>query len=235
MTLVDAAAVTHALAEVGVNVDDSEATALLLHMGAVRDTNRQFNLTRIDNPSDMLRLHIVDSLAFLPRMPDLPGPLVDLGSGAGYPGIPLAVVLRTHMVLCESTHKKAEFLKSVVADLGLDAEVVSERAEVLARQRPRFAGTVVARAVSSLAALVELAAPLLHTGGLLIALKGSPPTDESTQAARIAPRCGMAPVTVERYQLPGGEQRSVYVYQKESEPSHPLPRRPGAAQRQPLT
>ncbi|MBN2847094.1 MAG: 16S rRNA (guanine(527)-N(7))-methyltransferase RsmG [Coriobacteriia bacterium] len=234
MTSIDTAAIRNAVAEVGVIIGDSEATALLQHMGAVRDANRRFNLTRIEDPGGMLRLHVADSLAFLPHVPDLQGPIVDLGSGAGYPGIPLAVVLRSHMILCESTQKKAQFLESVVEDLALDADVVPERAEVLAQQRPRFAGTVVARAVSSLGALAELAAPLLRTGGLLIALKGTPPPDELARVARIAPLCGMAPVMVEGYQLPGGEQRSVYVYQKESEPSVPLPRRPGLAQRQPL-
>jgi 16S rRNA (guanine527-N7)-methyltransferase len=234
MKRVDTAAVVRAVAEVGVTIADSEAAALLVHMDSVRDANRRFNLTRIDDPGEMLRLHVADSLAFLPHVSDLQGPIIDLGSGAGYPGIPLAVVLQAHTILCESTRKKAEFLESVLADLDLDAEVVTERAEVLTLRRPRCAGTVVARAVSSLAALLELASPLLRTGGLLVALKGAPSEDEVLRASRVAPLCGMVPVRAEGYQLPGGERRSVYVYRKESEPSVPLPRRSGAAQRQPL-
>ncbi len=227
------ASVIRAISSVGVAVSPRQAELLISHAELVVEVNARINLTRLTEPEDVLWLHIVDSLAFLPMLAPLSGRVVDIGSGAGYPGVPLAILGST-VTLCESVKKKALFLEDVVSELALSASVKPLRAEELADQEPAAADFVVARAVSATASLVELAAPLLRIGGRLIALKGVPTADELGAGAAAADSCGMVPLKHSEYALPGGEQRTVLVYEKVKSPSVHLPRRPGAAQRQPL-
>lgn len=222
-----------ALQSVGVQATAEQCEQMREHTAYVLETNRTMNLTRIAEAEAVLNLHIVDSLAFLPHVGELRGPVLDLGSGAGYPGVPLAI-MGYDVTLCESTQKKARFLASVIENLGLSTHVEPRRAEELS---PLLAGgfnTVVARAVAQLPSLVELAAPLLCTGGLLLALKGVPEPAELDAGTCAAVQCGMRQVNVVRYALPSAEQRTLVVYEEVGAPAMKLPRRPGLAQSQPL-
>ena len=231
----DADRVMSELERAGVQVTWSQADLLVRHAAAVLETNRRLNLTRITDPDDVLLLHIVDSLTYLSRVAALRGPIVDVGSGAGYPGVPLAIVTGQPVTLCESVGKKADFLTEVTGTLNLGVEVYAGRAEDLGAARRGGYGTVVARAVAGLPALIELSAPLLSLGGDLVALKGSPGVEESKAADVAAEACGLVLVASERYALPGGAaDRTVYRYRKVAEPRIALPRRPGMAQRKPL-
>lgn len=228
-------AIVEAASAVGYSLGTSQAVAIAVHAQLMLDANQHINLTRITEPSAVLRLHIVDSLAWLPTIAGLHGPLVDIGSGAGYPGVPLAVALGLRVVLCESIQKKADFLRRVVAEIGLDAEVFAGRAESLAMDRGEFAGTVVARAVAPVASLVELAAPLLSVGGRLIALKGALRDQEIEQGQSAARICGLEAGSVARYRLPDGdEMRTVVEFVKIGRARIRLPRQLGKAQREPL-
>lgn len=192
------------------------------------------NLTRIAGPESFVRLHLIDSL--LPaRLIDQPaGRVIDLGSGAGYPGIPLAIV-GWDMSLCDSVRKKAAFLRDCVASLGLNVPVIDLRAEIIAERTPGAYGAVIARAVSSLSSLLELSSPLLRDGGLLLAMKGTPSADELNRGRAVCPLTGMTERRAVAYALPGGgESRTLLVYEKTGKPRTALPRRPGLAQRQPL-
>jgi len=229
----DPTVVRECLAAAGVDVTPEQAHRLIQHAALVLKTNAELNLTRITEPESVVTLHIVDSLAFLPLISPLAGHIVDIGAGAGYPGIPLAI-LGYDVLLCESLKKKAAFLETCVAELELSTSVSSERAEELATRRPGAAEVVIARAVSALPSLVELAAPLLTKGGRLVAMKGIPSTQELDQAEYAASQCGMKSVEAVRYSLAGGEERSVFVYQRVARARIKLPRRNGMAQRQPL-
>ena len=229
------ASIAEAVFAAGVACDETAAEAIARHARLVLDHNSRINLTRIVEPSAVLSRHIVDCLAWL-ALTDLPvGPGLDLGSGAGYPGIPVAAVTCMEMTLVESVKKKAAFLEEVVAELALDATVFAGRSEDLAKaQRQRF-GSVMARAVSSLPSLVEMSAPLLHAGGRLFALKGIPPDDEIEQADFAAQVCGMQRVGTRRYELTSsGEQRCLVIYERRREATISLPRQAGMAHRQPL-
>ena len=227
-------AVEVALSGAGIRVDSGAIDLLVQHARAVFETNASFNLTRITTTDEFIRLHIVDSLLPWTLLP-FAAPAVDLGSGAGFPGIPTSIVHGGPLWLCESVGKKARFLESCVEDLGLQCKVFCGRAEELALREPQRSNLVVARAVSSLAALVELAAPLLTTGGHLVALKGDPQPEELAAGERAAAVCGMQRLEVRAYTLPrGGERRALVVYERVREPSVRLPRRPGLAQHSPL-
>jgi 16S rRNA (guanine527-N7)-methyltransferase len=139
--------------------------------------NVAMNLTAIHDPAAIALRHVVDSLTAVEVLADLRDPsILDLGSGGGFPGIPLAAVLPGHEgLLVESVRKKADFLSTVVLATGLGASVRvgAIRAEALAGD-PRHRGrwpAVTARAVAGLAELLELAIPLLAPDGILVAWK----------------------------------------------------------------
>ena len=227
-------AVTAAAAAVGVLVTEEQARRLGEHAQRVIEANDQLNLTSIVDPNEVLWLQIVDSIAYLPLVGDLAPPVVDIGSGSGFPGIPLAICSGLVVTLCESTGKKARFLEEAVHQLVPTAVVYGGRAETLAELEPAHFGTAIARAVASTAALVELAAPLLRPGGRLLALKGEPDDGELELADATAVVCGMARVGLSRYALPErADRRCVVCYERVGEPLIALPRRPGMAQRRP--
>lgn len=222
-----------ALSACGVLVTDQQSERLAEHARLVLEMNEVMNLTRITDPAAVIQLHIADSMAFIPHIGPLSGRGVDVGSGAGYPGIPLGI-LGLSVDLCESVRKKAAFLGDVVSALGLEASVWPLRAEKLALEDPAAYDYVIFRAVSSLPSLVELAAPLLCPGGRMVALKGPIEPEELDAGAKAGRLCGMALETQSSYRLPGGEARTVVVYSRKGRPHTPLPRRPGMAQRYPL-
>ncbi|MBN2822122.1 MAG: 16S rRNA (guanine(527)-N(7))-methyltransferase RsmG [Coriobacteriia bacterium] len=220
----------------GLTVTNLQITQLVQHAEAVLRHNQKVNLTRIVLPSEVVRLHIVDSMLaarFLAAAPD--GPVADLGSGPGYPGIPLAILTGRQVTLVESVKKKAAVLREITDELDIDVRVVDLRAEELALSERAAYAAVTARALSSLPALVELAAPLLAKRGLLVSMKGSPSSDELQSGRNAAMICGLAHETTERFILPGGDEiRTIVTYRRTKSPQMRLPRRSGLAQRHPL-
>lgn len=225
-------------AELGVSLSEEHAALLLAHLELVIEANQHLNLTSITAPEEGLRLHVVDSLAVVPLIKGGKNETItDIGSGAGFPGIPIAVVCPGRVRLLESRGRRAAFLQDAVDALGLDnAEIVGVRAEaVLSNRSLAGSTTVTARAVSSLPALVELAAPILAFGGALIAMKGPITDDELARGDRAGAIVGMERTEVLRFALPGGnESRTLVMFQKSGESTITLPRNPGKAQKQPL-
>lgn len=224
------------LTQAGVVASERQVNLLVEHAHAVLSRNQELNLTRIVTPEGIMRLHVLDSamlLRFLVKRPT--GRLLDIGSGAGYPGIPLSILGEHTVTLAESVKKKAAFLSETCLSLGLPIEVKPLRAEELAEQETEAFDIVVARAVSSLPALVELAAPLLKRNGVLLAMKGQPDEEEFRLGDDAARLCGMSRTASDQYTLPGGDEgRTVVTYTRTRRPTVTLPRRPGMAQRHPL-
>lgn len=228
--------VQRCLQDVGAAASLEQATLLSMHAQLVTEVNQQFNLTRVTSPEEVLRLHIADSATALPFVEAAAdGVVVDIGSGAGYPGVVLAVLSDRRFVLVESVSKKANFLRSVVTELKLNAEVHDVRAEELALAAPGTYSCVIARAVSALPSLVELACPLLAFGGRLVCMKAKLDGEELDRGEFAASRCGMRLLENHRFQLPGGEMRSIVVYERRGKVLEKLPRRSGMAQRHPLS
>ena len=161
------------------------------HVRLLLAWNEAINLTAIRDPASIARLHAADSLAALPLLRGLPqASVLDLGSGGGFPGLTLAAVLPTpRFTLVESVGKKAAFLATAVEALGLGShvDVAKARAETLA---PGAWDVVTARAVGSLAELVELGLPLLSRGGHLLAWKRGAIDDELAAAGRASAMLG---------------------------------------------
>jgi len=160
----------------GLELDDAQVAKLTAHLDLLDEWGERMNLTAIRERPQQVTKHVLDSLTVVPWLRG--GRIADVGSGAGFPGIPLAIVLpHMHFALIESTGKKCRFLEHVRDTLGLaNVEVVQSRAESY-RPQVRF-DTVLARAVGPLADLTRNAGALVAGGGRLLAMKGRYPEDE---------------------------------------------------------
>jgi 16S rRNA (guanine527-N7)-methyltransferase len=167
------------LEQLNLFLDPEARTRLLRYLGLLQKWNRVYNLTAIRQPGRLVSHHLLDSLAVLPY---LPGPtLVDVGTGAGLPGIPIAIARPDwQVVLMDSNHKKGAFLRQAVIELGLaNAQVALTRAEEW--RPPQLVGGAVSRAFSDLAGFAEAARHMVAPGGILAAMKGLYPDEELEQ------------------------------------------------------
>ena len=205
------------------------------------EANQRHNLTRVTDPGNVARLHLMDALAALPILDRLESrDAIDLGSGGGLPALPLAMARPdVEWTLVDSVGKKAAVLRDFAGALDLhNVTVLAERAEVLgrdSRHRERHA-LVTARACAPLPVLAELALPLLAIGGSLVAWKGPlREVDEEVQRGRVASdRLGGGGLQIVDPGLPAlGGHRFVVVPKERVTPSE-FPRRPGQPARRPL-
>ena len=157
----------------GIAVQPGQADQFAMHAIALKEWNQKINLTAIESPMDMAIKHFLDSI--IPFSYITPGSrLLDVGSGAGFPGIPLKVMLPSlNVILVDATRKKVSFLNHVIQQLHLsDISAVHSRVENLQQQREGEFDMIVCRAFSSLNGFVEKSLPLLAPDGLLMAFKG---------------------------------------------------------------
>ena len=218
-------------------VTDEQRALLENHLRMVIEENQRTNITRIDTWDEGWLLHVEDSLAGIDEVADaIEGPLADLGSGAGFPGIPLAITLGRETTLVESVGKKANILQGFARQLGIDGNlrVFSGRAEELARQEPEAYAVITARALSSLPSLMELASPLLKQKGRLVCYKSADIDEELSHALLLQEKLAMRFVSRRDAVLSDGQtRRSIVVFEKDGQPLVSLPRREGQAQRKP--
>jgi len=224
----------------GPGLSEAQLEAIGTHVRLLLAWNKAINLSGIRAPEMVARGHVLDSLTALPLLRRAGiDEFVDLGSGAGYPGLPLAVALPARRaLLVESIAKKARFLETAVEAMGIGdrVAVATARAEALAASpdhRGRW-GAVLARAVADLADLAELSLPLLRTGGLLVAWKRRPIDVELARADRALLQLGGRVLAVEAVALPGLEDHVLAVIEKTGETPPEFPRDPTARRRHPL-
>lgn len=180
-------------------------------------------------------LHVKDSLLGLDALNACPeGHYADIGTGAGYPGIPLAIETGRDTLLVDSVSKKVRILDTFIDELGLNnVSTYAGRIEDLGKeQRGQFAA-VSARALSRLSVLLELASPLLKRGGRLICFKANVDSDELEHADVVAKQVGMKLVDDQLFEL-NEYQRRILSYEKIAESKIKLPRHVGFAQKKPL-
>ncbi len=202
--------------------------------------NSHFNLTAIRTPEEIESKHFMDSLSLLPTLQKYQvKSLIDVGTGAGFPGIPLKIVDPTlKLVLVESVEKKAKFCQHIIQTLDLkDASVMAERVEAIGQNkdyREQF-DCAVARAVAALPVLLEYLLPLVHVGGLVIAQKSAAVEDESKQAKNACAILGGGKMQVEPVTIPGLEaERTLVIIEKVKPTPAAYPRRVGLPAKKPL-
>lgn len=223
----------------GIHCDMDAADLLVRHLELVIEKNRITNLTRITDPATAVTLHIVDSLLPLAVKGlgiDRSDTMMDMGTGAGFPGIPLAIMTGCSATLVDSVAKKVNAVTEFIEALGLErTRAVHARLEDLARSTRHTQSRVVARAVAQTNVLIEYATPFLRDKGLLIVEKGRPSEEELEAAQRAAQLCGLALVSHEQYELPHDfGHRELLVYRKVAPSRVKLPRKSGEAKRNPL-
>ncbi len=198
------------------------------------------SLTSVRSGPDAIDVHLRDSLSGLSAAPLLEADeVVDIGSGAGFPGLPLALALpEKSFTLVDSVARKADFMRSAADALGLgNVTVIATRSEELAAGSGREAfQCVTARAVAPLSVLAELASPLLTEGGTLVAWKGDREFEEEDALIRVGPRLAMMQTgRVEVVPFPGSRTRNLYLVTKTGPTPEGLPRRPGMARKRPMS
>jgi 16S rRNA (guanine527-N7)-methyltransferase len=195
----------------------------------------------VSDPAEAVDVHIADSLTGL-EVPDLRAAswIADVGAGAGFPGLVLAVALpHARVDMIESTSRKCAVIDRLTHAAGLDNEIVRAM-PMRAEERAAWGGreaydAVTARAVGPLPVLVEYASPLLAVGGVLVAWKGAVDDDELERGAKAAVEVGMEPEGVVEVQpWEGVRDRNLVVYRKVSPVAERFPRRVGVAAKRPL-
>jgi len=179
----------------GLSLTTAQEMKLLAYVALLEKWNKVYNLTAVREPEAMVTQHLLDSLAVLPHLGGVKS-LVDVGAGAGLPGIPLAIARPDLQVtLSDSNHKKTTFMQQACLELGLaNATVVCERVERVAL--PQKADAVISRAFSDLKEFARLAAHLLAPSGRLLAMKGVYPHEELAQLPANIKLAQVIPLTV---------------------------------------
>lgn len=206
------------------------------YLALVIEKNKELNLTRIDTEEKGMLLHIEDSLSCLEEFLQKDGEFLDIGTGGGFPGVPLAIASGRTGVLIDSVQKKARAVQEMIEELGLSDQIEARgiRSEDLARETGEHFTTVIARAVSSLPVVMEFATPLLTLGGELIALRGKEEEQTPDQLKEIADKLGLDFVSKRHIYISEVYERNIYVYRKTRPARIKLPRRNGMAQKKPL-
>jgi 16S rRNA (guanine527-N7)-methyltransferase len=227
----------------GIELNDAMLAKLDQLGAALREGNRRVNLTRITDPAEIETRHFLDSLsAAVPLLDRLrqgePLRLVDVGSGGGMPGLPLKIAFPAlRVTLVESVNKKADFLRETVAELGLsDVQVVALRAELAGRE-PAHRDSydwAAARALGKLPVVIELCAPFLEAGGLLVAQRSGDLDAELSQAAPAFKALHLWSRTPIYLDLPGLAGHGLVVGEKYAPTPEAYPRRPGMPRKRPL-
>jgi 16S rRNA (guanine527-N7)-methyltransferase len=232
-----------AAARLGIELGDGQLARLDQLGAALREGNRRVNLTRITDPAEIETRHFLDSLsAAVPLLGVLNNAadlrLVDVGSGGGMPGLPLKIAFpRLRVTLVESVNKKADFLRETVAQLGLsDVAVVAKRAEIAARdpEHRDMYDWATARALGKLPVVIELCAPFLAPGGLLVAHRRGDLDAELTAAAPAFKALHLWSRTPIPLDVPGLEGHGLIVGEKYALTPEAYPRRPGMPRKRPL-
>ena len=223
----------------GLDLTDAQIDQLQRFYEQVVTTNEHMNLTGITEPVEFALKHVVDSLScYDPKYFTKGARVIDLGTGAGFPGVPLGIYdLSLQITLFDSLQKRLRFLEGVIEDLGLHGcRTLHGRAEDLAHQEYRESfDLLTSRAVARLSILLEWGLPYVKVGGYMVALKGSIVQEELEESKRAVSILGGEIVEVKEVTLPTLEDKRAIVYIKKVQPTpKKYPRKPKEIKTKPL-
>ena len=227
-------------AEAGIPLTAEQIGQFSVYHEMLLDWNTRMNLTALTAPEDVAVKHIIDSLtAYDAALFDGARTLIDVGTGAGLPGIPFAVYApHLTVTLLDALNKRVRFLTEVTAAMGLqNVRCIHARAEEAARTAEHRAAydIAVSRAVARLPVLLEYTLPFVRVGGTLLALKGRAYAEEQKEARRAAEVLGGGRITARPVHLPGlDDVRAILTVTKERQTPAAYPRGGGAPTRRPI-
>lgn len=225
------------LPELGVTLTEAQVDTFCRFGEELLEKNKVMDLTNITEPDRVATMHFLDCISLL-KMEDFAGKqVVDVGCGAGFPGVPLKIAEPSiRITLLDSLKKRINWLSEVLPTLGIDAECVSARAEEYAAEHREDYDIAVSRAVARLNMLAELCLPLVKPGGAFIAMKALDSDEEISQAAHGISMLGGKVERIIDYTLPGTDvtRRAVVIRKKKKTPPQ-YPRRFAKIKQSPLT
>ena len=225
------------LEQLGLSASPQAVDDLLCFSALLLEKNKVMNLTAVTDPREVVTRHFLDCAALAPQLQP-GGRVLDVGTGAGFPGLPLAVLCpQSTFVLLDAQRKRIDFLSDVIAALGLsNCTAVHARAEDGGRDpalRERF-DCATARAVAGMNVLSEYCLPFVKTGGVFAALKGPQMEEELPLARKAISVLGGKVERVETYALPGGDRRALALVRKSRPTPKAYPRQGGKIKKSPL-
>lgn len=232
-------------AEYGITVNDAACQKFDRYAQLLVEWNQRMNLTAITEPQDIVLKHFADSLTALSVVPEKTGlSLIDVGTGAGFPGIPLAIAREDiQLTLLDSLNKRLIFLKEVCDAMGIRAQLIHARAEEGGRNpklREQY-DVATARAVAAMPVLAEYCLPFVKTGGRFIAMKGPDSDAELKAATRAVDLLGGRVSAVKELTLPcrphdgvEPQERRLFVIDKEKSTPPQFPRQSAKIAKEPL-
>ncbi len=223
----------------GFALTDEQLTSFTAYYEMLIEWNQKMNLTAITEPEEVALKHMIDSLFVYDKKWFKEGAsVIDVGTGAGFPGVPL-LIYQPHLkvTLLDSLRKRLRFLNEALGKCGCSAQLVHARAEDAAHQashRQQY-DVAVSRAVARLYRLAEWCLPFVKKGGVLLAMKGAKCQEEVDEAKKAIRILGAAIEEVREVTLPGLEdRRAIVVIRKTADTPKAYPRKPAAAEKKPL-
>lgn len=220
--------------ELGFALSEETADKLCAFGEAVVKQNEVMNLTAITEPAAVAKLHLLDSLTLL-QVADLKGKsLIDVGCGAGFPGVPAAIACPdARVTLLDSLGKRMQWLESVLPQLGIRARCITARAEEAVKDHRESFDYASSRAVARLNVLLELTAPYVRLGGAVLALKGAAAREELEEARGAVKKLGLKVEEIRDFHIDGANH-SIIVLRKIAHTPAQYPRRFAKIKQSPL-
>lgn len=218
-------------------IPENEIEKFYQYMKLLLEWNEKINLTAITDESEIIRKHFIDSLTISKLIKEDTN-VVDVGTGAGFPGMPLAITKKVKVTLVDSLNKRINFLNIVKESIELDnVNTVHGRAEEVGQNekyREKF-DYAVSRAVAPINVLLEYMLPLVKVGGYCLCMKGPKVIDEMQGIENVAEKLGGKYIKLEELEIPGEESRkNVIIIKKVERTNKKYPRKPGTPAKQPL-
>ena len=225
---------TEGLPRLGLDLDEDRRKRLCAFGEAVVEQNKVMNLTAITEPDQVAKLHLLDSLTLL-TLADLTGKkVIDIGCGAGFPGVPVQIACpEAQVTLLDSLGKRMAWLEKILPELGVNATCITARAEEAVTDRRESYDIATSRAVARLNILLELTAPYVKVGGKVLAMKGTAAMEELEEAKSAIKKLGLQLETVKEFPV-DGTAHTVIVLKKVAPTPPKYPRRYAKIKQTPL-
>lgn len=218
----------------GLDLPEERRQTLCAFAEAMVKQNEVMNLTAITEPSQVAKLHLLDSLTVLCTAELTGKTLIDVGCGAGFPGVPLAIACPgAKITLLDSLGKRMKWLEEILPRLGIEAECVTARAEEAVASRRETYDFATSRAVARLNILLELTAPYVKVGGAVLAMKGAAAREELSECTGAIKKLGLKLEQVKEFPI-DGTSHAVIVLRKISSTPSQYPRRYSKIKQSPL-
>ena len=208
------------LQQAEINLDEARQNQLCAFGNAVVEQNKVMNLTAITEPAAVAKLHLLDSVCVL-KTADLAGKrLIDVGCGAGFPGVPLKIACpQLQLTLLDSLGKRMNWLSTILPQLGVEAECVTARAEEAVQSRRESYDFATSRAVARLNILLELTAPFVKVGGAVLAMKGAAAAEELAEAKNAITKLGLKLEAVHHFPIDGADHAVIVLRKVQPTPA----------------